>query len=71
MKLSNDKRALVTSLQAKFGNTVTRRQVLDFVGTSGEKPRWLFNNKAFRAGRGSYDLTKVLGTVADTAQPSA
>jgi len=60
MRLNYDKATLITALREKFGDVVTRKQVLSHVTTSGiEIPHWLFNNKSFRAGRGSYDLSKV------------
>ena len=72
MKLSDDKKALVNALRTQYGATVTRKQVLAYTEQNGlDKPRWLFNNKNFRAGRGSYDLNKVAGTAADTAVATA
>lgn len=72
MRLSDDKKALVQALRDKHGDIVTRKQVLAHTTANGlEKPRWLFNNKAFRAGRGSYDLSKVSATATATATTTA
>jgi hypothetical protein len=72
MRLDDNKKNLIAALRAKFGNTVTRKQVMAFVTDSKlEKPRWLFNNKDFRAGRGTYDLSKVSGVTAAVTQQVA
>lgn len=72
MRLSTDKQSLVKGLNEKFGNTVSRKQVMAYVSDNKlDKPRWLFNNKAFRAGRGTYDLSKVTGNLATTSQQVA
>jgi hypothetical protein len=75
MRLSDEKKALVTALQTQYGDVVTRKQVLTYTEANGlQKPRWLFNNIKFRAGRGTYDLTKVSGTApaaTTNTQPTA
>lgn len=39
------------------GGTISRKQALDVVKANGlEKPRWLFNDKAYRVGRALYAL---------------
>lgn len=56
---------LVRQLVENLGTTVTRKQVLSFVGTLGKTNadvRWLFNNKMFRAGRGQYTLQPLLAS---------
>jgi hypothetical protein len=71
-RVSSDKKAFATALQSKFGNVVSRKQVLEYIAGTGEKrPNWLFNTKDFRAGRGSYDLTKVLGATTGTTETVA
>lgn len=72
MRLSDEKKSLVTALRTQYGDTVTRKQVLAYTDANSlEKPRWLFNNKNFRAGRGAYDLTKVVGATPSTATQAA
>ena len=61
MKLTNEKRELVTALIEQFGAVVTRKQVVEFVNTNDlPLPRWIFNTKDFRAGRAKYNLSAVL-----------
>ena len=67
MKLTDEKRAVVTALTEKFGNKVTRKQIVAYVNDSGiDFPHWLVNNKSFRAGRGEYNLTAVSGVTTTT-----
>jgi len=66
-----DRQALVLSIIEKHGLVVTRKQVLavaQSMGKTNADVRFLFNNKAFRAGRGQYTLQPF---VADTASVSA
>jgi hypothetical protein len=73
MKLTEDKKALVAELVAKFGNVVTRNQLcdhlrskgVDFRGSRPPKgspfPSWITNTKSLRApGRGQYDLSSLV-----------
>ena len=61
-KVSDAKRNLVKGLFEKFGAVVSRKEATAYAAANGfDKPHWLFNNKAFRAGRGRYDVTKVPG----------
>jgi len=79
MKLNDEKRTLVTNLRTRFGNVVTRKQILEFVKSQGanfagarvpsgtEFPHWITNNKGIRVGRGAYNLDLLESTsVADT-----
>ena len=63
MKLTEEKKALVLTLREEFGAIATRKQIVEFVGENGlALPRWIFNNKEFRAGRAQYNLDAILGT---------
>lgn len=65
------KQEIVNELVARFGNLVTRKQIVEFVNSKGaaieggrvpagvDFPHWITNNKAIRSGRGVYDLTKL------------
>jgi hypothetical protein len=72
VRLTDAKTNLVEALAKNFGNVVNRKQVLDYVKSVGldiKAVRWLLNNKAFRAGRGQYDLSTLLAD--DTAKTDA
>lgn len=68
MALDKDKVQLVKQLKDKFGNVVSRKDVLSVTKRRKNPiPRWLFNTKTYRGKeRGTYDLTKV-----EKAMPSA
>jgi hypothetical protein len=57
MKL-NEKQLLIAELRAKFGSTMTRKDLVAFVESNkGEWPNWLVNTKALRGSvRGTYNL---------------
>jgi hypothetical protein len=72
MRLNYSKSDLVTALREKHGDIVTRKQVLAHTTANGiDCPHWLFNNKAFRAGRGKYDLSKVNTSATTETEQSA
>lgn len=74
VRLTDAKKNLVEALAKSLGPVVTRKQVLDYtksVGLDITAVRWLFNNKAFRAGRGQYDLSSLLPAKAEDTQPTA
>lgn len=72
MKLTEDKKALVSELVAKYGTIVTRNQLCDFMRSKGVDfrgsrppkgspfPSWITNTKSLRAGRGQYDLSSLV-----------
>lgn len=63
MKLNDKKRALVEQLVDKFGNLVTRKQVLSYVKSTGltiQDVRFIFNTRSLRAGRATYDLSSLV-----------
>lgn len=72
MKLTEDKKTLVSELVAKYGNIVTRNQLCDFMRSKGVDfrgsrppkgspfPSWITNTKSLRAGRGQYDLSSLV-----------
>jgi len=68
MKLTEEKKNYVEELKSKFGSVVTRKQIVSHTKGDDEKldasklPRWLLNNKSFRAGRGVYNLDLVVDT---------
>jgi hypothetical protein len=78
MKLTDDKKALVAELVAKFGNVITRSQLLEHMRTKGldfrgsrlpkgsDFPFWITNTKSLRAGRGQYDLSSLNKSETDT-----
>lgn len=57
MKL-NEKQAMIAELRAKFGSTVTRKDLVVFVNSNkAEWPNWLVNTKSLRgSARGTYNL---------------
>ncbi len=84
MKLTEEKKTLVTNLKAKYGtNVVTRKQILEFVKSQGvsfdgsrvpsgtEFPHWITNNKNIRVGRGAYNLDLLESTVKASATNGA
>lgn len=78
MKLNDEKKTLVADLKAKYGNVVTRKQILEFVKGQGASftgarvpsgtdfPHWITNSKKIRVGRGAYNLD-LLESVTDTS----
>lgn len=83
MKLNDEKRVLIEGLKAKFGSVVTRKQILEFVKTSGtvfegsrvpagtEFPHWITNNKMIKVGRGAYNLDLLTAGPATVAAVAA
>lgn len=64
VKLTPEKRDLVNRLKQKFGDTVTRKQVEEFISENNlPRPRWLYNDKQFRAGRATYNLVNDVSDV--------
>lgn len=63
------RQSLVREFVEKLGVVVTRKQVIAFLNSTGRtqaEATWLFNNRIFRAGRGSYTLQPLLAD-GDTA----
>lgn len=63
------RQSLVREFVENIGVVVTRKQViafLDSTGRSKDDAQWLFNNRRFRAARGSYTLQPLLAD-GDTA----
>lgn len=57
------RQALVKELAEGVGVVVTRKQVLAFLTSTNRQVAdvtWLFNGRAFRAGRGQYTLQPLL-----------
>ena len=57
------RQALVREFVEKLGVVVTRKQVIAFLTSTGRtqaEATWLFNNRVFRAGRGSYTLQPLI-----------
>lgn len=60
---ASGRQALVRELVEKLGVVVTRKQVIALLQSTGRtqaEATWLFNNKTFRAGRGSYTLQPLI-----------
>lgn len=58
-----ERQALVREFVEKLGVVVTRKQVLALLLSTGRThtdATWLFNNRIFRSGRGSYTLQPLL-----------
>lgn len=59
----SQRQALVREFVEKLGVVVTRKQVIAFLQSTGRtqaEATWLFNNRIFRSGRGSYTLQPLL-----------
>ena len=57
------RQSLVREFVEKLGVIVTRKQVIAFLQSTGRtqaEATWLFNNRIFRSGRGSYTLQPLL-----------
>lgn len=70
-KVSNDKKQLLQKMVESIGPIFTRKQALSFVTSNGGTVadiRWVFNNKAFRAGRGQYDVSSMTSGAAAGSQ---
>lgn len=79
MKLNQEKQTMITELIAAYGEVVTRKQVIEYVHSTGitftgskipkgvEFPHWITNTKGARVGRGHYNLSFFLNQ--DTATP--
>jgi len=64
-KVSDLKKQLLKELVSSVGPIFTRKQALSFVKSRGGSVadiRWVLNNKAFRASRGQYDVSSMMGT---------
>lgn len=64
------RQSLVREFVEKLGVVVTRKQVIDFLNSTGRtqaEATWLFNNKTFRAGRGAYTLQPLIADGDTTA----
>lgn len=61
MKVNIKKNELLMNLRTRFGNVVTRKQVVSFLKETNNTytPNWLFNNEAVRMSRGVYNLDLV------------
>ena len=72
MKLTKNQEAFVTVASQKYGNTITRQQILDIMETEGfKKPVWLTRGDKYRIGRGLYQLP-IAGTAPiAVAEPEA
>ena len=57
-----EKIAIATKLQERFGITVTRKEIMQF--TRDEKllrrPHWILNDKSIRAARSVYNMVDVI-----------
>ena len=59
----SERQALVREFVEKLGVVVTRKQVISYLQSTGRtqaEATWLFNNRVFRAGRGSYTLQPLI-----------
>lgn len=69
-KLNDEKKTLVENLINKFGEVVTRKDIVDYVKSNDlPLPRWILNDKSIRTGRASFNLALLntdSGTVAKT-----
>lgn len=57
------RQALVSEFVDKLGVIVTRKQVIAYLQSTGRtqaEATWLFNNRIFRSGRGSYTLQPLI-----------
>lgn len=65
----SQRQALVREFVEKLGVVVTRKQVIAYLNSTGRgqaEATWLFNNRIFRSGRGSYTLQPLIAD-GDTA----
>lgn len=73
MRLNDKKKAILDLLVENFGAVFTRKQALALIKSNGgtiADVRFIFNNKAFRAGRGQYDVSSLISvdTPAETSE---
>ena len=72
MKLTKNQEAFVTVASQKYGNTITRQQILDIMETEGfKKPVWLTRGDKYRIGRGLYQLPIAGAAPIAVAEPVA
>ena len=72
MKLTKNQEAFVTVASQKYGNTITRQQILDIMETEGfKKPVWLTRGDKYRIGRGLYQLPIAGAAPIVVAEPEA
>lgn len=72
MKLTKNQEAFVTVASQKYGNTITRQQILDIMETEGfKKPVWLTRGDKYRIGRGLYQLPIASAASIAVAEPEA
>ena len=72
MKLTKNQEAFVTVASQKYGNTITRQQILDIMETEGfKKPVWLTRGDKYRIGRGLYQLPIAGAAPIAVAEPEA
>ena len=64
------RQSLVRELVEHIGVVVTRKQVIAFLDSTGRSYRdtamWLFNDRRFRAARGSYTLQPLIADGSNT-----
>ena len=72
MKLTKNQEAFVTVASQKYGNTITRQQILDIMETEGfKKPVWLTRGDKYRIDRGLYQLPIAGAAPIAVAEPEA
>jgi hypothetical protein len=61
----NEKTRIANLLKEKFGNNVTRKEIvqLEREGVLSRRPHWILNEKTVRAARGVYDMSKLLDLI--------
>jgi len=70
MKLTKNQEAFVTAASQKYGNTVTRQQILELMETEGfKKPVWLVRGDKYRIDRGMYRLPVAGAEPVPTPKP--
>jgi len=70
MKLTKNQEAFVTAASQKYGNTVTRQQILELMETEGfKKPVWLVRGNKYRIDRGMYRLPVAGAEPVPTPKP--
>lgn len=58
-----ERKQLVTELYTKYGIIVSRKQVMDFIESTGRTIKhvaWLVNRTSYRCGRGEYTLKSLI-----------
>lgn len=56
-ELTREQRSeVLADLRARFGNTVTRQQLLEYQTETGVLPYWVMSDTTLRAGRGVYNI---------------